>query len=229
MFRLIRLFRTSIGRKLVVAATGTLLLGFLLAHMAGNLVILQGPDALNAYAAWMQGHPLLWGFRAFLLALFTIHILTAVRLARDNRAARPVRYRRRTGLKGLVPARFMLLSGILVLAFLIFHLLHLTARVAGPDLSGLVDHQGRIDVYAGVVASFSDPLLAGLYLGALLLLGLHLLHAVESLFQTFGFNHESYEALIRILAPAVTLLIVAGFATVPLLVLTDMLPHGGAP
>ena len=136
MFRLIRLFRTSIGSKLVVATTGVLLLGFLLAHMAGNLVILQGPDALNAYAAWMQGHPLLWGFRLALLALFAVHILTAVRLARDNRAARPVRYRRRADLARHLPSRLMLLSGLLVLGFLVFHLLHLTARLVGPDLDG---------------------------------------------------------------------------------------------
>ena len=122
----------------------------------------------------------------------------------------------------------MLLSGLLVLGFLVFHLLHLTARLVGPDLDGLTDHLGRTDVYRSVVLSFSDPLLAGLYLAALLLLGLHLLHAVESLFQTLGFNHESYQALIRILAPTLTFLIVAGFATVPLLVVTGILPQEGA-
>jgi succinate dehydrogenase / fumarate reductase cytochrome b subunit len=228
MARLIRLFRTSIGRKLVVALTGVLLLGFLLAHMAGNLVILQGPDALNAYAAWMQGHPLLWGLRLALLVIVAVHIVAAVGLARENRASRPVRYRHRPVLASFLPGRFMVVSGLLVLAFLVFHLLHLTARVVMPELGAMTDADGRVDVYRGVVLSFSDPLVAGFYLAALLLLGLHLLHAVESLFQTFGFNHESYQTLIRVLAPTLTLLIVAGFATVPLLVLAGMLPHGGA-
>jgi succinate dehydrogenase / fumarate reductase cytochrome b subunit len=226
MFRLIRLFRTSIGSKLVAAATGTLLLGFLLVHMAGNLVILQGQNALNAYAAWMQGHPLLWGFRFVLLALFAAHVTTVWRLARGNSRARPVDYRHQVGLRRYLPPRLMLLSGLLVLGFLVLHLLHLTTGWIGPDVSNLVDGEGRTDVYARITTSFSDPLMAGAYLAAMALLGLHLLHAVESLFQTFGFNHESYAGLIRVLAPALTLLIVAGFATVPLLVLAGIIPQG---
>ena len=93
MKRLIRLFRTSIGSKLVVAASGILLLGFLLAHAAGNLLILKGPAALNGYADWMQGQPLLWGFRLGLLALFGLHVSTAVRLARENLRIVENRYR----------------------------------------------------------------------------------------------------------------------------------------
>lgn len=226
MFRLIRLFRTSIGSKLVAATTGALLLGFLLVHMAGNLVILQGKDALNAYAAWMQGHPLLWAFRFGLLALFVVHVTTVLRLARGNRLARPIDYRDQAGLRKYLPARLMLLTGVLVLGFLVLHLFHLTTGWIGPDVSHLVDAEGRTDVYARITTSFSDPLTAGAYLAAMLLLGLHLIHAVESLFQTFGFNHESYAGLIGVLAPTLTVLIVAGFATVPLLVLVGIIPQG---
>jgi succinate dehydrogenase / fumarate reductase cytochrome b subunit len=228
MYRLIHLFRSSIGSKLLVAASGVLLLTFLLGHAAGNLLILKGPGALNAYADWLQGHPLLWGFRLGMLALFTLHVLTAVRLARENRAARPVRYRRIARLGARLPGRLMVLSGALVLAFVVFHLLHLTLGAVGPEVDAMVDGAGRVDVYARVVASFREPWLVGLYVGAVLLLGLHLVHAIEGLFQTFGFNHESYQGLIRFLAPALSLLIVAGFAAIPLLVLGGVIGAAGA-
>jgi len=224
--RLIRLFRTSIGSKLVVAASGTLLLGFLMVHAAGNLLILKGPGALNGYADWMQGQPLLWGFRLGLLALFGVHVLTAVRLARENRAARPVRYRRLARLGTRLPGRLMALSGLLLLAFLVFHLLHLTVRVVGPVVQPLLDEAGRVDVYGMIVLGFSDPALVAVYLLAMAVLGLHLVHAIEALLQTLGFNHESYQPMIRFLAPALTLLIVGGFAAIPLLVITGTLGGG---
>ncbi|MCG6967920.1 MAG: succinate dehydrogenase cytochrome b subunit [Chromatiaceae bacterium] len=226
MNRLVRLFRTSIGSKLVVAASGTLLLGFLFVHAGGNLLILKGPDALNGYADWMQGHPLLWGFRLGLLALFAVHVLTAIRLARANRAARPTPYRRIARLGARLPGRLMVFSGLLLLAFLIFHLLHLTVRAVGPEVQPLLDGAGRVDVYGMIVASFSEPLTAAVYLLAMGLLGLHLVHAIEGLFQTLGFNHESYQGLIRLLAPALTLLLVSGFAAIPLLVISGALGGG---
>jgi len=224
--RLVRLFRTSIGRKLVVAASGVLLLGFLVVHAAGNLLILKGPDALNGYADWMQGHPLLWGFRLGLLGLFGVHIVTAVRLAHANRAARPVPYRRIARLGARLPGRLMVVSGLLLLAFLVFHLLHLTARVVAQSGNPLLDDAGRVDVYGMLVAGFSQPLIVTIYLGAMALLGLHLVHAIEGMFQTLGFNHDSYQTLIRVLAPLLTLLIVGGFAAIPLLVIGGHL-HGG--
>jgi succinate dehydrogenase / fumarate reductase cytochrome b subunit len=226
MKRLLRLFRTSIGSKLLVAVSGALLVGFLLVHAAGNLLILKGPDALNSYADWLQGHPLLWGFRLGLVGLFALHVLTTLRLARENIAARPTPYRSGIRPGGRLPARLMLFSGLLLLAFVIFHLLHLTARAVGPIAQPLHDSAGRVDVYGMLVVAFSEPAIAAVYLLAMALLGLHLLHAIESLFQTLGFNHESYEALIRIFAPLLTLLIVGSFAAIPLLVISGSLGPG---
>ena len=207
----------------MVAASGVLLLGFLVVHAAGNLLILKGPDALNGYADWLQGHPLLWGFRLGLLGLFTVHILTAVRLARANRAARPVPYRHIARLGARLPGRLMVFSGLLLLAFLVFHLLHLTARVVGQSGIPVLDDAGRIDVYGMLVAGFSQPLIVTVYLGAMGLLGLHLVHAIEGMFQTLGFNHDSYQTLISVLAPLLTLLIVGSFAAIPLLVISGFL------
>ena len=105
MFRLLRLFRTSIGSKLLMAVSGLLLFGFVVGHMLGNLTILIGPDALNAYAAWLQGHPLLWVFRIALLLLAGLHVATAVRLWLGNRRARPLGYRAQVALGPSATAR----------------------------------------------------------------------------------------------------------------------------
>lgn len=227
MNRLSRLFRTSIGSKLLVAATGTLLIGFLFVHAAGNLLVLKGADTLNGYADWLQGHPLLWAFRAGMVLLFVLHIGVSGRLARQNRAARPRRYRRIARLGARLPGRLMPLSGLLLLAFLIFHLLHLTLRAVGPQVEPLQDAMGRIDVYGLLIAGFHEPWIVTIYVAAMALLGLHLVHAIEALFQTFGFNHPSYQPLIRVLAPGLGLAIAGGFAAIPLLVVAGMIGAGG--
>lgn len=210
----------------MVAVTGVLLVGFLLGHVAGNLLILKGPDALNGYADWLQGLPILWGFRILMLVLFGVHISMTIRLARENRAARPIEYRIISPLGVRIPGRLMLFSGLTLLVFLVFHLLHLTARIVGPTPAEPIDAMGRIDVYARLVESFNDPVFVTIYIAAMTILGLHLWHAVESLFQTLGVNHESYRAIIGFLAPALSILIAFGFATIPLLVYSGMI--GGA-
>ena len=215
MFRLIRLFNTSIGKKLVMAVTGLVLLLFLIGHMLGNMKVFQGPESLNDYAAWLQGHPLLWAFRIGMLAVFALHVYTAVGLARENWLARPRSYHKRRLLRTTITGRLMLVSGVLVLAFLIYHLLHLTVGVTDPTTHALLDTNGRPDVFRRVVTGFQEPWLAGGYLGALALLGLHLNHAVQSLFQTLGFNHESYQTLVRFLSPTLSLTLVVGFGAVP--------------
>lgn len=212
----------------MVAATGAMLIGFLLVHAAGNLLILKGPDALNAYANWLQGHPMLWIFRIALVSLLILHVFTTKRLVRQNRAARPAGYRRLNRPGTGLPGRWMLFSGLMVLVFVILHLLHLTVRALGPSVDPLYDAAGRIDVYALVVAGFNDPLTAALYLVAMLFLGLHLAHAMQSLVQTLGFNHEVYQPLVRLLAATLTALIVLGFASIPLMVQLNVLHAGGS-
>jgi len=225
--RLVRLFGTSIGRKAVVAATGALLVAFLLVHAAGNLLILKGADALNGYADWLQGHPLLWVFRIGLLALLAAHVTTTHQLLKKNRAARPVHYRQLNKSGGGLPARLMLWSGLTILGFVGFHLLHLTLRWIGPQPAQLMDAADRIDVHALLITGFSDPLIASIYLFAILLLAMHLVHALQSMVQTLGFNHESYQPLIRLLTVVVSLSIAAGFASIPLLIQFGMLGSVG--
>ena len=228
MRRLIRLFSTSIGRKLVLAVTGLMLLGFLLAHMLGNMALFQGPDALNAYAAWLQGHPLLWFMRGGLALVFGTHVHVAIQLARENRAARPTHYAASQTYQRSRTSRYMVFTGLLVIAFVVYHLLHFTFGALAPESFGNHDGSGRHDVYAMGVDSFRNPWICGLYVVAMNLVGLHLLHGTRSLFQTIGINHDSYNSTIRVVNLLLVAIFVIGNCSIPILVYSGLIgPVGG--
>jgi succinate dehydrogenase / fumarate reductase cytochrome b subunit len=218
MNRLVRLLGSSIGRKIVTAATGVLLIAFLLGHMYGNMKVFQGPEALNAYAAWLQGHPLLWGLRAGLVTLFATHIYVTLTLARDNRAARPVGYEKYRPRSSSFFSRYMILTGLVILAFLIYHLMHFTFGVIDADNTRLLDAQQRLDVYSSVVQTFQNPWITSSYVIAMVLLGFHLWHGTTSAFQTFGVRHENYETLLRVVAAFLVAALVIGNCSIPLLI-----------
>jgi len=227
--RLVRLFGASVGRKLVAATTGFLLIAFLVGHLFGNLKVFQGPESLNAYAAFLQGHPLVWVFRAGLLTVFVLHVWATLSLARENRAARPERYRLYRPQAATFVSRSMAVTGILILAFVVYHLLHFTLGIIGPGGTAFAEAHERLDVYAMVVQSFRSPLIAGTYVIAMLLLGLHLLHGAASAFQTFGVRHESYDAFIRGACYAVTGVLALGNAAIALLIVLGRVSPPGAP
>jgi len=222
MNRLIRLFSTSIGRKLVMAVTGLILFVWLLGHMLGNMSLYQGADGLNSYAAWLQGHPSLWVMRIGMLLVLGIHAYVAIVLAMENRAARSTAYSTRTFQTSLA-SRYMIVTGSLVVIFLVYHILHFTLGVIAPEFHGGVDPAGHHDVYAMVVRSFQNPLLAGSYIAAMLLIGTHLIHASRSMFQTVGVNHESYNGSIRLLSQIAVALFVIGNCSMPILVLAGVI------
>ena len=224
MIRLVRLFGTSIGQKMVVAVTGALLLGFLVGHMLGNMAVFQGQEAMNSYAAWLQGHPFLWFMRAGLIVVFVLHVLTTLRIALQNRVAREGRYQKRLVRHTSVASRYMVLTGLLVLSFLVYHLLHFTFGVVQPTDYGLVDARERHDVYSMVVRGFQNPLVAGSYVVSMLLLGVHLAHGAASIFQTIGINHESYDVLIRYGTLGLVAIIVLGNCSIPILIFTGAVP-----
>ncbi len=216
MTRLAGLMSTSIGQKLALAASGMALLGFLLVHMLGNLWIFQGRETMNAYAAWIQSHPLLWLARISLLGIFVLHTGLALKLAWQNHRSRPVRYaHRRDHEEATVLSRYIALTGLLVLSFVIYHLLHFTFGSVQPEHARLVDAAGRHDVYGMVVKSFQVPVIALSYLLAMAVLGLHLAHGLRSLIQTFGLHHESYVGGLRGAAWVLVAAIVMGNATIP--------------
>lgn len=225
--RLLRLWGASVGRKLVVASSGALLLVFLLEHLYGNLKVFQGPVAVNAYAEWLKGHPMLWVFRAGLFSIFAAHIFVALTLAIQNRRARPQRYVRWQPQASRLPSRTMVWTGILLFGFVIFHLGHFTFHFFDSGALSPSEIAAPVDVYAMVVQAFQNPWIAVIYVVAMVILGFHLLHGTVSAFQTFGIHHESYAVLLRSICFAIVAAIVLGHAAIPILIFFGKVPLPG--
>jgi succinate dehydrogenase / fumarate reductase cytochrome b subunit len=219
MNRLVRLLGASIGRKLVAATTGFMLIVFLIGHLFGNMKVFQGATSMNAYAAFLQGHPLLWVFRVGLLTVFVLHIWATLSLALENRAARPVAYHRYRPQAATFASRSMALSGVFLLLFVVYHLLHFTFGVIGPGGPEFTQAHDQLDVYAMVVQSFRSPWISVTYIVAMSILGLHLLHGAASAFQTFGVRHESYDALIKGISLTVVAVLALGNVAIALMIL----------
>lgn len=217
--------KSSIGAKVLMAVTGVLLLLFVIGHMLGNLQVFLGPEKLNAYAATLQGlGPLLWVIRLGLLAIFVVHIAAAAKVVAMSKAARPVPYQRRKDLATSFAARTMLVSGILVLLFVIYHVLHFT--VGAIDLAGTYgghDAEGRHDVYTMVVAGFQHLPTCAIYLVAMTLLCMHLSHGISSLMQTMGLRKAGNAATIDKVGPLAAGVIWLGNVSMPLAAITGML------
>ena len=211
---------SSIGAKYVMAVSGVALVGFVLAHMAGNLQVFLGWEKLNAYAAFLKSlGSLLWVARGGLLLAALAHVVSGLRLAWLNKQARPVRYRKQTSMHTNVFARTMAVSGLIVLAFLVFHLLHFTLGVTNPQDYSLEDPLGRHDVYSMVVRGFQNPLVAGSYIVAMALLAMHLTHGASSMFQSLGLNHPKYNGLFHKVGPAIGVIVFLGNVSMPVAVL----------
>lgn len=214
-------FDSSVGAKITVALTGLGLVTFAIFHMIGNLKVFSGPDAINAYAHFLK-HDLgllLWIARAGLLAIFVLHLVLAIRLTLRSRAARPVSYAYASNVQATVSSRTMIWSGIVVGLYIVFHLAHFTfAWVTKVETSPgvfvnyleLKDAKDRQDVYSMIVAGFTTPWLSVLYIVAQLALFIHLLHGVQSSFQTLGLKNSRFRFAIRLLGFTVAAIITVG-------------------
>lgn len=210
------LLTSSIGLKAIMAVTGLILTGFLVAHAAGNLTMFQGREAYNAVPAFYESlGPVLWIFRLVLLAAVGLHILSAVKLSAENAGARHRGYAVKHTAATNYAARTMVVSGPIVLLFIIYHLLHLTFRVSP---GAFAYEEG--DLYSYMVRGFQVPWVAWFYAFANVLLGMHLFHGLWSMFQTLGLNHPSYNVHLRALAIAITLFICGANVVMPLTVLS---------
>lgn len=210
------LLLSSIGLKAIMAVTGLLLVGFLVEHLLGNLIVFQGREAYNAYAAFLHSlGGLLWVLRLGLLGAVSLHIFAAVKLSAENAKARPQRYAVKHNAVTNYAARTMVWSGPLILLFLIYHLAHLTFGVTAGDYT-----HSSTDVYSNLVHGFQVPLVAFFYATANVFLGLHLFHGLWSMFQTLGINHPSYNFHLRALAITLALFIAGGNVFIPLAVLS---------
>ena len=211
---------SSIGAKYVMAASGIALVGFVLIHMIGNLQVFLGWEKLNAYAAFLKSlGSLLWVARGGLLLAVLAHIASGLRLAYLNKQARPVPYRKQTSMHTNVFARTMAVSGLILLAFIVYHLLHFTLGVTNPADYSLEDPLGRHDVYSMVVRGFQQPLVSASYIVAMALVGMHLSHGATSMFQSLGLNHPKYNGMFSKVGPAIGVLVFLGNVSMPVAVL----------
>lgn len=221
---LIGFWRSSIGGKVTMAVTGLLLFGFVVAHLLGNLLLFGGANAINGYAKSLSDLGLLlWLLRIGLLAVFVLHVITGLRIARQNRAARPVAYAKDATIQATFASRSMVFTGLTLLAFVVYHLLHFTFGVTNPDhfAKKAAGAQGH-DVHAMVVASFQVPAIAIAYAVFQLVLFLHISHGVQSLAQTLGLHHARYTPMIVTLSFVLALLVAGGNVLLALSVLTGL-------
>jgi succinate dehydrogenase / fumarate reductase, cytochrome b subunit len=217
------LWGTMVGKKVVMAVTGLVLVGFVVTHMLSNLKIFLGAEAIDAFAAYLRtmGEPLvpysllLWAVRIILLTCVALHIIAAVQLTRMNWAARPQGYDTKKSIATTYAARTMRWSGVILVLFIVYHLLHLTGGVVGFQ-PGVFHH---LSVYHNVAAAFSVWYVALFYIVAMACLCLHLDHGIWSMLQTLGWNHAQITSALRALSRGVALVVFAGFISVPVAVL----------
>jgi succinate dehydrogenase / fumarate reductase cytochrome b subunit len=219
-------YRSAIGKKAVMAATGLILFGWIFLHMLGNLKLFMGPEHLNEYAHFLttMGAPmvpekgLLWLSRIVLLVAVVLHIHAAASLTKMNREARPVGYRDRQFAKATYASRTMRWGGVIILLFVIYHLLHLTTGQAHRDFV-----QG--DVYHNIVSplgGFQVWWIAAIYIIANLALGLHLYHGVWAMFGSFGWTSTRFETWRRNFATAFAVIITVANVSFPLAVVSGL-------
>lgn len=211
---------TTIGKKIVMALSGLVLFGFVFGHMLGNLQVFLGPEALNSYAVGLHKlGPILWVMRAGLLLALLLHITMALQLVARSKAARPEGYRVKKNTRTTFAALTMYYSGLTLLFFLLFHLAHFT--FPGVAL-GDYEHLHYSQVYTNVINSFSVPWVVGLYVAAMISLGLHLYHGSYSLFQTLGLSNPLRNNAVKTTAQFVALLITVGNILLPVSVLLGL-------
>jgi succinate dehydrogenase / fumarate reductase, cytochrome b subunit len=213
MNRLWLLWDSSVGKKVVMAVTGIIMVAYLITHVLANLLVFQGPANINAYSAFLHGTGgALWAARAVLLAALVLHIIAAVQLAARRYEARPVGYAGgRAPQVSTWASRSIRWGGALILAFLIYHILHFTVGSAHPDFV-----EG--DPYHNVATGFHSPWVVGGYLIAMALVGLHLYHGVWSSGRSLGMSPPSPNPLRRTLAVVLAVTIWLGFTIIPLAV-----------
>jgi succinate dehydrogenase / fumarate reductase, cytochrome b subunit len=217
------LYRSAVGKKAVMAATGIILFGFVLGHLLGNLKLYLGPDALNSYSRFLRtaGEPvvpanvLLWVVRLLLIAAVVLHVWAAWQLSRASRAARPDAYVAGTRIHTTYASRTMRWGGVIILLFVIYHLLHLTWGTVHPAfIPG--------DVYHNVVTGFQVWWVSLFYIAAQAALGFHLYHGLWSMFQSLGWNHPRFNLWRNGFAHAFAWLITLGNISFPVAVLTHL-------
>jgi len=216
--RAARFWSATVGKKIVMAASGIVLILFVIGHLLGNLQVFMGAERFNDYARFLRIEPaLLWTVRIVLLIMVILHIWASISLAALNIfKARPVGYVKKKNAGSTYASRTMYWSGPIVLAFIIYHLMQFTWGVGGTPFE-----EGR--AYQNLIAGFQVPVISIFYVIAMALLMLHLYHGVWSLFQTLGMTHPRYTPLLRRLAKVLSILLFLGFISIPISVMAGII------
>jgi succinate dehydrogenase / fumarate reductase cytochrome b subunit len=210
---------STVGKKIVMAATGLIGVGFVVGHMLGNLQVFLGPAKFNAYSHFLRSlGELLWLVRAVLVVAVVLHVVAAVQLSRRRLVARPVGYKSGSQREvSTFASRTIRWGGGLLLVFIVFHILHFTTRSIFRDYSST-------DVYGNVVRGFSVWWVVSLYVGAMAALGLHLYHGIWSSLRTLGASKASPDPLKRPLTAALALIVWLGFTAIPIAIFAGLFP-----
>ena len=222
MVGVLTIYRTSVGKKVIMAVTGLMLVGFIVFHMYGNLKMFQGAEVFNAYAHGLRevGYPifgkthLLWVARIGLIGAFGLHIWSAIELSRKNLQGRKEKYEMHEKVQANYAALTMRWGAVVIFFFLLYHLMHFTIGVPGvhPDFS-------REDAYHNVIRGFQSVPASIVYIVAVLALGFHLYHGSWSMFQTLGLNNKNYTIPLRAFGLGLALVVTLGFMSVPISVM----------
>lgn len=220
---LMRLWRSSLGKKYVMAVTGLILFAFVVGHLLGNLLIFAGRTQINEYAQVLKSNlPLLWSVRLVLLVSVVLHVVAASQLAHTDRRARRIRYSKFHILDSTLANRTLIVSGLVILGFVIFHLAQFTLLVIDRSYATLVDAAGRHDVHRMMIEGFQNPVVSVFYIISVALLSLHLSHGVASSFQSLGARSKKIEWNLKRVSLIVAIVLFAGFASIPVAVLTGL-------
>jgi succinate dehydrogenase / fumarate reductase cytochrome b subunit len=221
-----------LGKKYLMAGSGTVLFLFVIGHLAGNLQVFLGPEALNRYGDLLQTNiELLWPVRIVLLCIIGIHIWSATKLTLENRAARPTGYQQWQPTAATYASRTMMYSGVIVAIFIVYHLLHFTAMVQAVNFTGkdfdarpeFFDAKGRHDIYRMMIAGFSVWYVSLFYIVGVGLLCLHLSHGISAMFQSLGWKSRGYGPCLDRAARWGAALIFIGYASIPISILCGLI------
>jgi succinate dehydrogenase / fumarate reductase cytochrome b subunit len=220
--RVVRFYEAPIGKKVIMAITGVILFGYVVAHLLGNLQIYGDPQQINKYAAFLHNPAnagLLWIARTALLVAVIMHIVASVQLWKLKSDARPVAYVKKDDAAATYASRTMMWSGPIVAAFVIFHVLHLTVGAVLP-LQEIGPNEPN--VRANVIAGFMNPAVSAFYILAMILLCMHLYHGLWSMFQSLGFSHPRYTPRLKKGAAIFAILIAIGNCSIPIAVMAGL-------
>jgi succinate dehydrogenase / fumarate reductase cytochrome b subunit len=218
-----RLLSDSIGRKVVMAITGLLMVLFLVGHLLGNLTIFAGPNGINTYAEKLHAlGPVVWGTRVVMLVAVLLHLVISIQITMENSEANPTKYAVDRFLKATFASKTMIYTGLILGCFVVVHLLHFTIRVTPGVVVGN-DALNRFDVYTMVYQAFSGAVTALLYVVCMIALFLHLSHGVQSTFQSLGLNNDKTAPRFGVFGRTLSAIFLIGYGAIPVLILIGVL------